>query len=317
MPTHATPNPIWNSALAFPRSAFLLFAAINTSIFAQWEGKTLLLLFFFFCRKGRDSKRYCQNCQIVLLTDSALLQTAVIRERTITWHISAEIPFKRSYHPTGMAGSRSLTEGWCAGECTTSNRLKLRFRFSAAPVTGRKSPQVRRTGKLSLPAQTWWFLSMKKSHWPALVFLNTSNTNYSNSLLPAAGIWSGTSTLTHRAVSAANPLQTDHRNMYSLPCWLSRMARATNSEIKTRLPSSQSLVWPPFGSPMFFKLLGKRTQINLQELCLLTFRVTHWLTHTVTSPFPCPPEVLPCGSDYQCCKQSCMSHSTTVDLGTD
>lgn len=147
------------------------------------------------------------------------------------------------------------------------------------------------------------FEASKKHHWPALVFLNTSNTNYSNSLLPAAGIWSGASALTHWVLSAANPLQADHRNLYSFPCCLSRTARATNSEINVQLSSSQPLVWPPFRSPVFFKLLGKWTQINLQELCLLMFHVTYWLTYTNFS-IPLPPEVFLCGSDHQHCSST-------------
>lgn len=148
-----------------------------------------------------------------------------------------QILFHCSYCPPCKAGSLSLTEeGWCTGERTTSNKLKLRFSFTVLPSLRLwRATQVRRTGKLSLPAETW----------PALVFLNTSNTNRSNSLLPAAGVRSGTSALTGWAVSAANPLRADHRNTYSFPWWPSRMARAANSELKTQLPSSQSLVVTP------------------------------------------------------------------------
>lgn len=75
--SHATPDSIWNSALVFSCSAFLLFAARNTSIFPRWEGKMLLLLFFFFLQEGKIFKELLPKLPNSLPTDNALLQTAV------------------------------------------------------------------------------------------------------------------------------------------------------------------------------------------------------------------------------------------------
>lgn len=175
----------------------------------------LLLLFFFFfkSRKGINSRTYCQNCQILLLTDSIVLQSwpKSSADHNIA-HFGAS-PFKLQLLCPCKSNSWSLTGEWCTGEWTTSNNLKLRFRFSAASCVCLKSPPVIRAGKLSLIAQNWGVLNIKISHWPALVFRNTSNTNYSNSLLPAAGTRSEISAITHWAIIATNPLQADHWNI--------------------------------------------------------------------------------------------------------
>lgn len=214
-------------------------------------------LFSFESKKGINSRIYCQNCQILLLTDSILFQ---LQPKPSADHNIAHF----DYNPCKLqllcpcnSDSCSLTGEWCTGECTTGNNLKLRFRFSAASCLCLKSSQVKRAGKLSLIAQKWWFLNIKSSHWPALAVQNTSNTNYSNSLLPAAGTWSEISAITHWAIIATNPLQADHRNINSFPCWLSRMARTKNSEVETQLFSNQSMAWPPFGSVILCRLFAK------------------------------------------------------------
>lgn len=175
----------------------------------------LLLLFSIECRKEINSRTYCQNCQIVLLTDSILFQ--LWPKPSVDYNIAhfGANPFKVQLWCPCNSDSCSLTGECCTGECTTNNNVKLRFRFSTASCLCLKSPQVKRAGKLSLTAQNWWFLHIKSSHWPALVFQNTSNTNYSNSLLPAAGTWSEISVITHWAIIATNPLQANHRNINS------------------------------------------------------------------------------------------------------